>query len=399
MQNIDIENVISVLSDDEKNHLKHAENVIKKAIVENNGKIPFDQFMNMALYEPGVGYYVSGTQKFGAGGDFITAPEISPLFSQCLAQQCAQVLDELKQENIQSDILEFGAGSGTMASHILLELNNTDNLPKNYLILEPSPELQNRQKQTIEKNAPQLLNLVSWLDRLPTNFNGIMIGNEILDAMPVSRFKKEDTGLEEMFITLDEGKLTETWFKSDNTALIKVVAEIEKNHDEFKPGYESEINPQIQSWLKAIDKSLNKGAIILIDYGYEESAYYHQDRYMGTLICHFRHQAHDNTTILCGLQDLTANVNFTEIARSSVDTNLSLSGYTTQTHFLMSCGLEHYIGAYDPEHEKSYIPMIQGVKKLTLPNEMGERFKVIGLSKNIKGDLVGFSLRDLSAIL
>lgn len=394
MHNADKNSLLASLTTEQQQHMTHAEASIKQVIAEQNGQIAFDQFMEMALYQPGLGYYVSGTQKFGIGGDFVTAPEISPLFGRCIARQCAQVL-----EIIDGDILEFGAGSGTMAADILLELQAMDKLPEHYLILEPSPELQYRQKATLMEKAPALLDKVQWLDRLPKAFNGVMLGNEVLDAMPVSRFRKNLGNLEEQFVRVENDKLTSFWHETGNQQLIQMVKQLETDQGNFSDGFESEINTRLPAWMNAVDKSLQTGVLLLIDYGYEAAAYYHPDRYMGTLICHFQHQAHADPLVLSGLQDITANVDFTAIARATLSNDLCLAGYTTQVNFLLGSGLDQLISGTDDMDETQRIKLMQGVKQLTLPSEMGERFKVIACSKNTSQNLMGFQVKDLTARL
>ncbi len=246
--------------------------------------------MRMALYEPGLGYYVAGLRKIGKGGDFITAPEISPLFSQCLANQCAQVLTELGG----GDILELGAGSGLMAADILARLEAIGCLPQHYRILDLSPELRDRQRQTLQKHVPHLLERVAWLDRLPeTPMRGVIVGNEVLDAMPVELF------------TLVDGE--------------RVIRQVEIQENGFgwvavDGSYTSEFNPALPAWMQSMADVLAAGALLLIDYGYEQADYYRPDRTQGTLICHYQHRVHDNPLIYVGLQDITASVDFTAVA-------------------------------------------------------------------------------------
>jgi SAM-dependent MidA family methyltransferase len=353
--------------------LAHSEQLagrIREAIAANGGNIPFREFMRMALYEPGLGYYVAGLRKIGKEGDFITAPEISPLFSQCLANQCAQVLTELGN----GDILELGAGSGVMAADMLLRLEELDCLPQRYRILDLSPELRDRQCQTLQAKVPHLLGRVEWLDSLPeTPMRGVIVGNEVLDAMPVELF------------TLVNGE--------------RVVRHVEIQESGFGLAavdgtYTSEYNPALPGWMRSIADTLEQGVLLLVDYGYEAADYYHPERNQGTLICHYQHRAHDNPLLYPGLQDITASVDFTAVAEAGVDTELELAGYTTQAAFLASSGLEElFIAALNANPANQY-KLAQQVRTLSLPSEMGERFRVIAFSKGFTPALTGFRLGD-----
>ena len=369
-------------------HSEQLQSLIRKEI-KQSGVMPFDRFMELALYAPGLGYYTAGSQKFGEAGDFVTAPEISSLFSQCLANQCAQVLSETG-----GSLLEFGAGSGIMAAHVLKQLEQLKCLPEHYYILDLSPDLKSRQQQTINKLAPHLYERVIWLDRLPDKFTGVMLGNEVLDAMPVSLFRKQDGQVLEQCVDDIDGQLQPVWRTAPET-LLKAVRRLEQRYGDFEDGYTTEINLRLQGWLQTLSASLQQGAIVLIDYGYSGNEYYHPDRSMGTLICHYRHRAHDDPFKLIGLQDITANVDFTAVHQSAGDAGLQLAGYTTQANFLMATGLESLLAAYSPEDSETFLRITQGVKVLMMPTQMGERFKVIGLSKNFDRPLQGFSVRDM----
>lgn len=351
----------------------HSEQLVQKiraAIATNGGKIPFRHFMQMALYEPQLGYYVAGLNKFGAEGDFVTAPEISALFSQCLAQQCAQILAELGGGNI----LELGAGSGRMAADLLTQLQTIDQLPEHYYILEVSPDLRARQQQTLQTALPDFFERIHWLERLPeTPLRGVILGNEVLDAMPV-----------ELFSLVDNQRVTRYVQWQDNQFCF----------DPAPSDYTSEYNPALPAWLASLADSLAAGAIVLIDYGYEAADYYHPDRAQGTLICHYQHRVHDNPLVYVGLQDITASVDFTAVAEAGVEAGLELAGYTTQAAFLASCGLEDlFVQALNNAPERQYA-LAQQVRTLCLPSEMGERFKVIGFTKAFTSPLDGFRLTD-----
>lgn len=367
---------------------------LREQIAAVGGALPFDRFMELALYAPGLGYYVAGSRKFGAEGDFVTAPEISPLFGRALARQCAQVLAETG-----GDILEFGAGTGTMAADILLQLAADRCLPDRYLILELSPELQARQRDTLAGRAPHLLDRVQWLDGLPVAFTGVALGNEVLDAMPVQRFRLAADGAEEAFVVVAGDGFGWAWRPAASPGLAETVAAIRGAVPDLPDGYVSEVNLRLNPWFRALADSLQRGAVLLVDYGYSGTEYYYPERHGGTLICHFRHRAHDDPLILAGLQDITANVDFSAAARAGEAAGLSLAGYSTQAHFLIGCGLDELLVDVDPEDTGTHLDLIQGVKQLTLPSAMGERFKAIGFTKGLDAPLRGFAMRDLRARL
>jgi SAM-dependent MidA family methyltransferase len=368
---------------------------IQQEIVQAGGRITFDRFMELALYAPGLGYYVAGSRKFGEAGDFITAPEISPLFAQCLARQTRQVLSMLDD----GGILEFGAGSGVLAADILRELETLAALPSRYLIMEVSPELRERQRRTLAQKVPDLLPRVVWLDRLPEQFTGMVLANELLDAMPVSRFRIGPRGVEEGFVTRDVQGLREIFDAPISQGLIDAVREIETAVGPLAQGYVSEINLRQTPWLGMLAEIVETGAILLIDYGYPQREYYHPQRNTGTLMCHYRHRAHPDPFRWVGLQDITSHVNFSALAQAGCSLGLSLAGYTTQAHFLMASGLDELLAASDTADLTRHMQLVQGVKRLTLPSEMGERFKAIGFAKGIPLELTGFSLLNLQGRL
>ena len=372
-------------------HSACLESRIRARIDAAGGCLPFDRFMEMVLYEPGLGYYVSGLRKFGAAGDFITAPETSTLFGACLARQYQPILSRIHG----ADILEFGAGSGALAAQTLAELERLGSLPDRYLILDISPELRSRQRATLEKQVPHLSSRVDWLDRLPEpGFRGIAVANELLDAMPVHRFRITDRGLAEICVTADEQGLRCTTTEP-GPDLAGAVQTLRQHCAPLAPDYESEINLRLPPWLANLGSILEQGLILLIDYGYPCQEYYHPQRDRGTLMCHYRHRAHDDPLRLIGLQDITAQVDFSAAARAGTGAGLELAGYTTQAHFLLGCGLDKLVADSDPNDLARHLALMQEVKRLTLPSEMGERFKVLGLTRNIAFPLQGFALNDL----
>ncbi|MCX7121469.1 MAG: SAM-dependent methyltransferase [Gammaproteobacteria bacterium] len=352
------------------------------AEIKANQSISFARYMELALYAPKFGYYRNPLQKLGAKGDFVTAPEISPLFSYCLANQCAEILRELKQ----GDILEFGAGTGSMAADILIALKKQNQLPDHYYILELSATLKSTQRATIEKKIPDCLERVIWLNELPSEkIQGVILANEVLDAMPVNLFKIS-TGINECAVTLDENnKLALCLSEKENSELICAV---EKYDIEFPENYLSEINLYLPGWIKSIADSLSRGAILLIDYGFPRHEYYHPDRTQGTLMCHYQHHSHTNPLIYAGIQDITAHVDFTAAAESAENNNLNVAGFANQAAFLLNCDLLSFID--NTLDEKNRFNQNLQIKKLTSPNEMGELFKVMALTKNYDVDLMGF---------
>jgi SAM-dependent MidA family methyltransferase len=344
--------------------------------------------MELALYGPSVGYYRGGMSKFGIGGDFITAPEISPLFSRCVARQCREVLDHLDG----GVILELGAGSGVMAADILNEL--ALNPPTHYWILELSGELRQHQRKMLAARVPQLLERVRWLDTLPeARFEGVIVGNEVLDALPVERFRITPRGPVPMHVGWQQGFV---WREGPaQEALSTTVNALQEQLGYLLPsGYESEVNPRLDAWIASLAETMEAGALLFIDYGYPRRAYYHPQRSAGTLLSHYRHRAHDDILFLPGLQDITANVDFTALADAGLASGLRVAGYTSQSYFLFGCGLMDLLDEVDPADTVRYTERARQAKLLTLPGEMGERFKAMALTKKLPIPLRGFSAFD-----
>ncbi|MCP3848994.1 MAG: SAM-dependent methyltransferase [Gammaproteobacteria bacterium] len=386
-------------SPESKAHSDCLKQKIQDSIRANGGKITFSDYMNQALYAPGLGYYSAGLKKFGKQGDFITAPEISPLFSQCLALQCIQIMEQGEQDTI----LEVGAGSGVMAVELLLELEKQSRLPAQYLILELSADLRERQQQAINTHLPHIYERCHWLDCLPEKpFRGIVIANELLDAMPVHLLKFEQDSILERYVSLDEtGEFIWTDDKPENPHLQQFAETIQALHKSLahlndKPGgnYTTEVNLQAVDWIKSIADRLESGAILLVDYGYTQQEYYHPQRSMGTLMCHYLHHRHEDPFYLPGLQDITAHIDFSHIARAATESGLELCGFTTQAHFLMAGGLVELTKDLDPEDVLNFAETARQIKMLTLPEEMGELFKVILLAKGNKLSLPAFQFQN-----
>lgn len=364
--------------------------------LKRHQEMSFADYMNLALYTPNLGYYSGALPKIGRQGDFITAPEISPIFSRCLARQALQVLQQLEQRNI----VEFGAGRGVMARDILLELQ--DETLKNYYIIELSADLRATQQQTLSTLPEDLFKKVIWLDELPRKpIEAVVLANEVLDAMPVERIKLETDNALIAQVTFNEDKQVFEWLYvpiTEPNMQTFANSVLQNIGTPTQQGYKTEINLNIRPWIKSLSEFLSKGLVLLVDYGYSRAEYYQPARSMGTLRCHYQHLAHSNPFFYPGLQDITAHVDFTEVAESGFDAGFKIAGYTTQAHFLMGSGLlEMSFDADAPVTEQ--IKIAQQIKTLTLPNEMGENFKVIALTKQLDLSLLGFQLRDLRHLL
>lgn len=353
------------------------------------GWIPFSRFMELALYAPGLGYYTAGARKFGASGDFVTAPEISALFGRSLARQVAEIMKYSAPH-----VLELGAGSGKLAGDLLLELERQGNLPQSYSILEVSADLRERQQALLQQRAPHLLDRVRWLSDLPDSISGAVIGNEVLDALPVHLVHWNENLIAERGVIAE----AENFMWQDRPVQIPALlqaAQCIRAPDE----YLSEISLAARGLTHSLCERLVRGVLLFVDYGFGAGEYYHPQRTRGTLMCHYRHQAHDDPFFLVGLQDITAHVDFSAIAASAADGGAHLLGYTSQAYFLINCGITELLQEVAPENTLQYLPLSSQVQKLTSPTEMGELFKVIALGKDVEIPLCGFSHGDLSRLL
>ncbi len=382
-------------SRDAQKHSLQLQALIQQAIKKAGGWIDFAQFMQLALYAPQLGYYSAGNQKFGTGGDFVTAPEISALFGQTLAQQVAQILALSR-----GSIMELGAGTGRLAVHLLHALEHLDCLPDQYYILDVSDHLRQVQLEYLqEKLSPQLLRRVVWLNQLPETFTGVVLGNEVLDAIPVHMVHTKTQGLCERGVMLAEQGLTWSDKPWDDAP-----ASGQHLFDEIKKlslptGYISEFCPTANGLIASLALTLERGVILMIDYGFSASEYYHPQRNLGTLMCHYQHYAHTDPLLNIGLQDITAHVNFSSIAYAGVDNGLQLSGFCSQAQFLMNCGILDLMAQVSPSDMARYAPLAAAAQKLLSPAEMGDLFKVIAFSKNMDVPLLGFTSGDKSHTL
>ncbi len=379
-------------------HSHSVQTMIQDQIHTAGGWISFEQFMDLALYAPGMGYYTSGATKFGSAGDFVTAPEISPLFGRTLAQQVIQISQQINE----ADILEFGAGSGKLALDLLLELEKSDSLPKKYFILEISAELRQRQYMLFANKAPHLVDRLEWLEQLPTQFNGIILANEVLDAMPVHIVTWHNNALLERGVTWQNDQFAWQDRPIHNAELHDIASQliplINPNSDLIYP-YVSEINLAATYFMRSLASILRRGVILLIDYGFGRNEYYHPQRNQGTLMCHYRHYAHNDPFYLPGLQDITNHVDFSAITQAAEDTGLQLMGYTTQAYFLINCGITEILAQTSIEGMNNYLSQASQLQKLVSPAEMGELFKVIAFGKNFPESLIGFRSGDMSRLL
>ena len=353
---------------------------IKDRIRKEGGWIPFALYMELALYAPGLGYYTAGSLKLGPEGDFTTAPELTPLFGQCLAQQVRECIDRGL-----TDILEVGAGSGALAAATLEELDRLDALPQRYFILELSPELRARERDTLARRVPQFLERVVWLNRLPPAFQGVVIGNEVLDAMPVEIIRRRAGAYAQGGVN---GAL-EWEFRDAEAELLSTAKTLELPDD-----YLSEVPLIGRAFIKSVLQILERGVLIFIDYGFPAREFYHPQRNSGTLMCHYRHRAHDNPFFLPGLQDITAHVDFSSVAHTALEVGAEVLGYSTQAQFLINCGITDLMMRIPPDDAARYLPLASAAHKLLSPAEMGELFKVIAIGKEIEGPLRGFKAGD-----
>jgi SAM-dependent MidA family methyltransferase len=367
--------------------LAHSQRVIahlRQLIETEGGWIPFSLYMETVLYAPGLGYYAAGATKFGTAGDFVTAPELTPLFGRTLAHAIRPVLAECG-----GDILELGGGSGRLAADMLAELQRLDALPERYAILEVSAELRARQQQTLARELPDLLGRVQWLDALPGHFKGVVVGNEVLDALPVELVHWTDAGPMTRGVRLDGEAFAWEDRPINVTELLARVGSLE-----LAPGYVSEIGLAAPALIASLADCLDSGLILMIDYGFGRAEYYHPQRHMGTLRAHYRHHALDDPFYLPGLCDLTAHVDFSAVAATGQACGLTLAGYASQANFLLNAGVADLLMQTTPQDAAAYLPQANAVQRLVSPAEMGELFKVIAFTRACAAPLAGFARGD-----
>ncbi|MBB5193287.1 SAM-dependent MidA family methyltransferase [Silvimonas terrae] len=350
-------------------------NRIKQAIDDAGGWLSFSDYMRRALYEPGLGYYSGGATKFGEAGDFVTAPELSPLFGACLATTTAQVLQALGT----GDVLEFGAGTGKLAAQILTELERLDTLPRHYYIVDLSAELKERQRATLQTLVPHLAERVIWLDTLPVMFNGMVIANEVFDAIPCALVYRNDNGAlfergvvwRDNVLAFDDQPMAQGGLHDAAMAL------------DLPGDYLTEIQPELPGFMASVGEMIERGAALFIDYGFPAMEYYHPERRQGTLMAHYRHHSLTDPFYLPGLADLTCHVDFSAVYHHADQHGLQLEGYVSQAQYLLNSGLTARLAAVGADNVKQYAPVAAAVHKLTSPAEMGELFKAIAFSRNL----------------
>lgn len=356
---------------------------IDSELEASGGWLPFARFMELVLYAPGLGYYSAGSTKLGPEGDFVTAPELSPLFARCLARQVAQ----LREARI-PDLIELGAGTGALAAGLLEALAALDRLPDRYLILEVSAELRERQRARLCALAPELFTRVEWLDVLPRDLEAVLVANEVLDAIPTHVIRTRAGEIEEMGVTSKAGAFERT-YRPATGALLEAAVTLGLPDD-----YETEINLAAKALVKSFARVIRRGALIFVDYGFPAAEYYHPQRSRGTLMCHYRHHTHDNPLLLPGLQDITAHVDFTAVATAGNEAGSSVLGFATQAQFLVNTGITEILAETPAANVRAYAPLSGQAQKLLSPAEMGELFKVLALGRGVDEALIGFARGD-----
>jgi SAM-dependent MidA family methyltransferase len=365
-------------------HSEHLAAHLRAEIMASGGAIPFSRFMEVALYAPGLGYYSAGAHKFGEAGDFVTSPELGPLFAATVSEALAPVLQQLGP---QSRVLELGGGSGAFAEVTLKRLLELDALPERYAILEPSADLRERQRERLGKSLiPPVFDLVEWVDGpFADDWNGVLFANEVIDALPTPRFLVRDGEVYEETVALDgEGRFVRGEQPADALTMAAVHHLENYLQRPFENGYRSELLPQLPYWIQAVAGGLKKGAMLFVDYGYPRAEYYQPQRSDGTLRAFYRHRVHDDLYRWPGLQDLTASVDFTALAEAGTGAGFDLAGYCTQASFLLGNGLDQLLEVADTRtDEVGRVRLREQIKRLTLPSEMGERFQVMGFARDV----------------
>jgi len=404
--------ILPPLSPEERHHSRSLAGLIRAQLAAAGGWLSFERFMDLALYAPGLGYYSAGSVKIGVGGDFVTAPEVSDLFNRCVARQCAEILTTTGGE-----ILELGAGTGRMAATVLSALAAQGVLPERYAILEVSADLAARQRARLAQLPSQLRERVVWLGGLPQSpLRGVVLANEVADALPCRRFTWRDGAVRELGVALDEttpsaGGATggapeaggeEISFREQSAAAQAPLARaceglLASLEGELPPGYVSELCLRVEPWIASLSECLGRGVLLLCDYGLPRRHYYHRERASGTLRCHFKQRAHADPYINVGVQDITAWVDFTRIAEAALAADLTVSGFATQAAFLLATGLEGLVAEAGDEVQRARLA--GEARRLVLPEEMGEAFKFMALTRDYDAPLCGFALQDLRHLL
>ena len=369
---------------------------LMRSYIERDGAMPFSEYMHRSLYEVGLGYYVNGFSKLGKYGDFTTAPEISDHFAVCLANQCIQVFDEIGQ----ADILEFGSGSGRLASDLLTALESAGRLPDTYFILDVSPELKQEQQHFLRQELSlDVYNRVQWLQSLPNSFNGVVIANEVLDAFAVERFKIVKGRVERVMVGLNDDGFIMQSVEDDQVydQVTSIQTDIGRNLAE---GYESEYCALLDAWWRSLVDAIDKGAVLICDYGSDRRQYYSDKKPTGTLRCFYRHTLHDDPFARPAVQDITADVDFTAVTIAATATGMELQGYSPLSEFMLSLDvLNHHQQKLQSLDTREQIQATGELKRVIMSQEMGDRFMVIGFSKGLDVALNGFARADWSRLL
>lgn len=351
------------------------------AEIAAHGPMPFARFMERLLYAPGLGYYSAGSRKFGADGDFVTAPELGPAFAHGLAHCLARAM----AGGGDRDLLEVGGGSGALAADLLPALAARDALPRRYRLLEISADLRERQRAHIAAHCPQWLHRVDWIDRPPADdWRGALLANEVIDALPATRFILRDGGIHEQYV----GGNAEAFHWLEHPAAPALAdllrQRLGESLDSLPRPYRSEVHASLEPWLATLTGAMREGLALFIDYGYPRHVYYSPERSDGTLVCHYRHHAHDDPLHLPGLQDITAFVDFTALAEAALHNGLEVAGYTSQAQFLLGNDIEGYLHGLQSLPTAQRLARGNAVKMLMLPGQMGERFQVMALSRGLR---------------
>jgi SAM-dependent MidA family methyltransferase len=370
----------------------HSERVaarLHEAIARDGGWLSFARFMEIALYAPGLGYYSAGARKLGPDGDFITAPELSPLFGRTLARQVQQVVAAGP-----SEVLELGAGSGALAASLLQELERLEALPERYLILELSADLRERSRDMIAARVPHLMERVAWLNQLPPGFTGLAFGNEVLDAMPVHLVEMREGAIMELGVVSGAQAAFEFSPRPASGELLAAAQALQ-----LPEGYRTEIGLVARAFMRSLAQCLERGVVLFLDYGFPAREYYHPERREGTLMCHYRHRAHPDPLRQPGIQDITSHVDFSAMAKAAQEEGMELAGYTSQAQFLVNCGITELMQDVPAENAAAYLPLANQANRLLSPAEMGELFKAVAFARDWPEPLIGFRNGDRSGRL
>jgi len=387
---------------EEASHSQTLARLIQKEIQAQNGQVSFAKYMEMALYAPGLGYYAAGKNKLGSKGDFTTAPEISPLFGATIVQTLLPIIEYFQSLKLPVKILEFGAGTGALAESILIELQSQDIEVDSYSILDLSADLIERQQSRLAQSFP----MVNWINQLPKNFTGIILANEVLDAMPIEliTYQNQQWVFKDVTLTKESTEDASEDIIGFKHCLGKEVPQAMLpeclRQQSFENGYTTEININAKAWMNSISEILDKGILLTIDYGFPEHEYYHQQRNQGTVMGHYAHHAIQDPFFYPGLCDLTAHVDWTSIANTGINSGLSLLGFTSQASYLLDAGIGSLLmEKVDPSNSTEFMPHSNAIQKLLSEAEMGELFKVMCFGKELpfeEGDLPGFRSRPRS---